>query len=279
MTSSPPQNIQAPTNPQSTGLKGSQARQISYLPVIAAYDRWAQVYDTDSNALQALDDSELGTLLTRFSSLTRRSGIGGRIVDLGCGTGRNTMKLLSTPGADIVGLDLSAQMLSIARTRCQQVFESLIVEERCSSLKFENFDILSFPTIPSDALNANGIISTLVLEHIELSKFFSTARDMLTDDGYLLITNMHPDMGKQTQAGFVDPDTGTKTQTDSHIHTIEGVVEESGRQNFELVDDVIVRKVEKDMVEKLGERAVKWIGVNCWFGMILQKKSGEGPGT
>ncbi|KAI4140872.1 MAG: hypothetical protein LQ340_007780, partial [Diploschistes diacapsis] len=110
-----------------------QTNNALYLPTTAAYDRWAATYDTDSNPLQALDDLQLRRLLPRFVDLVHGehkppgssaqptdSSDHPHVIDLGCGTGRNTLALLALlgRGSRVTGLDASAKMLAIARERC-----------------------------------------------------------------------------------------------------------------------------------------------------------------
>ena len=78
-----------------------------YLPTIDAYDLWAPHYDADGNFLQILDSHLLEDLLPQWLASLPPSP---KIIDLGCGTGRNTVKLLSIDGADVIGLDLSPKL-------------------------------------------------------------------------------------------------------------------------------------------------------------------------
>lgn len=59
--------------------------------------------------------------------------------------------------------------------------------------------------------NADMVLSTLVLEHLPLDVFFGTVRRLLKKEGgVLVLTNMHPDMGGISQAGFLDTDSNVK---------------------------------------------------------------------
>ncbi|KAL5119973.1 hypothetical protein ACEQ8H_002071 [Pleosporales sp. CAS-2024a] len=84
-----------------------------------AYEQWAEVYDSDGNMLQAVDDLELTTLLPQFLHRiqTSHSMPNVSLLDLGCGSGRNTKKLLDfslAPGrrSTVVGLDFSRAYFS-----------------------------------------------------------------------------------------------------------------------------------------------------------------------
>lgn len=65
-----------------------------FLSTVDCYDAWSKTYDNDGNVLQLLDDAVfeefVQPLLNEKKNSTRW------ICELGCGTGRNTEKLLKT---------------------------------------------------------------------------------------------------------------------------------------------------------------------------------------
>ncbi len=248
---------------------------VRYVDTASAYDLWSEVYDTDGNFLQALDTIEMKTLLPNFLGQIR-SPKPWKIVDLGCGTGRNTLSLLRISDANIVGLELSSKMLEVARSRVDQELEQIddLVEAR--GINLELFDMIHQPHPPDHATKADAIISTLVLEHIPVDIFFSTASQILKTDGVLLITNMHSEMGNISQAGFVHPESGEKIRPKSYAHSVENVVTAATKQGFELEGDALERDVDEASSSALGGRAKKWIGVMVWYGMVFRKVK-EGP--
>lgn len=254
---------------------------IRYLPTNEAYDRWAEVYDSDGNFLQALDDIELKTLFPRFLAAIQ-SPKPWRLLDLGCGTGRNTALLLGVhSAAEVIALDASKGMLDVARTRLLTTSRSASAKNM--PLRLELFDMLATEPLAVDPGSVDGIISTLVLEHVPLEIFFAHAARLLRPGGVLLLTNMHAQMGAVSQAGFVDAATGEKIRPrGSFAHAIEDVVREAGKCGFEVesggAEDVkeggvgfLERVVTGDLVESLGPRSRKWVGVKCWFGGVLRK--------
>ncbi|MCJ1392997.1 hypothetical protein MMC18_005869 [Xylographa bjoerkii] len=255
------------------GSPAKEERDIVHLPTTTAYDRWAPVYDHDANPLQALDDLELTTLLPLFLDLIARKPhkLATKIVDLGCGTGRNTLKLLSLPSTHVVGLDASLKMLEIALQRCTLRLDSLSVGHRAEKVNFEVFDMMATAALPDCARNADTVLSTLVLEHIPLAVFFGTAAKLLVEGGYLLVTNMHAEMGARSQAGFVDPETGAKVRPKSFVYGIEEVLAQAGENGFHVVGEARERAVRDEDLPMLGWRAEKWIGVRCWFGVMFEK--------
>lgn len=202
-----------------------------------------------------------------------------KIVDLGCGTGRNTIKLIAVPGVQqVIGLDASANMLAIAKQRCDERLGALVTADHdAAKLVFEVYDMLADETtapVPEIANAADAVVSTLVLEHLPLSVYFKAVAGLLKPGGVFLLTNMHHDMGVRSQAGFVDPKSGEKIRPVSYAHEIEDVVKEASRWELDVVGQVREREARVSDVEHggVGNRAMKWIGVKIWFGMVLRRR-------
>lgn len=259
--------------PQESSTAG---RKVTYLSTLEAYEKWAAVYDSDGNVLQAIDDEEVMRLLPRVLSLVSTdSNRPPKVLDLGCGTGRNTLKLLGIPGAEVFGLDLSPKMLEIAKERCTSAWNMLPTEKRAAALNFNAHDVLDSNHTVSQFLPqaADIVISTLVVEHMPLADFFLEVNRLLAPGGLLLVTNMHSDMGAKSQAGFNDPATGEKIRPVSYNHSPEELVEAAKAANFDLLgDSIIERGVDEDMAKRLGPRAGKWVGVQMWMGGLFKRR-------
>ncbi|KAK2764334.1 hypothetical protein FQN54_009027 [Arachnomyces sp. PD_36] len=260
----------------------AQGEKIRHMDTAEAYDRWAEVYDTDGNFLQALDTIEMQTLLPELLSRIKSTSPL-KVVDLGCGTGRNTIQLInlllngpdfSTKDISVVGLDVSRGMLDVARTRLNEV---LPTSTTTIKTHLETYNLLTQPTPPPSSQNSTAIISTLVLEHIPLQPFFAAASSMLSrqQDTYLLLTNMHSDMGAISQAGFVDPVSGEKIRPTSYAHKVRDVVEAARGEGFEVLGEVVERRVDEGLAPRLGKRAGKWVGVVVWFGVCFVRRKVE----
>mgnify|MGYP000860383735 CR=1 FL=1 len=78
----------------------------------AGYDLWSETYDETPNPVVALDARHTIALLAPQT--------GERILDAGCGTGRNLQALLDA-GALPTGMDFSAGMLAVARRKFPQL--------------------------------------------------------------------------------------------------------------------------------------------------------------
>ena len=237
-----------------------------YLSTTEAYDLWASVYDSDGNFLQKLDDIEIKELLPLMLSEIKSPKP--KIVDLGCGTGRNTAALLGIEGAEIVALDASPRMLEVAKARLEELSKQSASQPR---LHFEVFDLISSGESPAAALTADAIVSTLVLEHIPADVFFKHVAQMLKPGGILLLTNMHAEMGGLSQAGFVDPTTGSKIRPVSYNHSVEDTIAEAKKAGLVPMGKIEERAVDDGLTENLGERSKKWVGVKCWFGGLFRR--------
>lgn len=247
---------------------------VRYLPTTAAYDLWAEHYDHDSNFLQALDTIEMAKLFPQLLQELERSADGAprskpwKLVDLGCGTGRNTVALLGVPGAEVVAVDASPKMLDIARTRIGEAVKS---SPRAEEVVFDVVDLLASPTPPASIQQADAVVSTLVLEHIPSDVFFGQTAQILKPGGLLLMTNMHHDMGRISQAGFVDPKTGEKIRPTSYAHTVEETLRAAEKAGLQVEGQLQERGVDETLVAKLGPRSKKWIGIMCWYGGMFRK--------
>ena len=258
------------------------------VPTHVLYSQWAGTYDTDGNVLQAMDDIQMTSLLPEFARLTitnhganGSSSSGLKLLDLGCGTGRNTVKSLQYPWdleVEIEGWDSSQAMLDLAKPKCEAV------KSANSKLSLSQVDLESIGNVPDHyAESFDGLISTLVLEHLQADVFFAIIAKVLKPGCYALVTNMHEDMGKLSRAGY-KTETGERFKAVSYAHSVEGTIEAAVKAGLEVVDQakevaVDERLIDGDVINgvtiekgQVAERARKWIGTKIWYGMILRKR-------
>lgn len=255
---------------------------VQHLPTQDAYDSWASVYDTDGNMLQAIDDIELLTLLPKFLDLVGVSRASGslELLDLGCGTGRNTAKLLKhtwptdlSRDTNLTAVDFSAGMLDVAREKLTPLVkdgQTLRIRQADCFPTVGKKDASPLPAVDSLA-TVDGVISTLVLEHIPLDDYFATLASLVKEGGVALVTNMHSEMGKISQAGFVNAE-GVKVRGTSFAHSPEETVQAATKAGFEVVG-LKERIMTREDVEKgsVGERGLKWVGIHVWYGVLLKR--------
>ena len=270
---------QTPT--QATSASNT-SNSVQHIPTQAAYDQWASIYDTDGNMLQAIDDLELQQVLPEFLSQVKNSNVTKEklhVLDLGCGTGRNTGKLVrydwNGKSIEVTGLDFSQGMLNVATKKLATSIEG---QEKVR-LRLKCCDC--FPTVndpstsPLPAVQtlepSHAVISTLVLEHIPLEDYFATLCTLLLPGGTALVTNMHADMGRISQAGFVNAH-GVKVRGSSYVYTVGETAEAARAAGLEVIS-VNEREMRKEDVESgaVGERGWKWVGMKVWYGMVFRK--------
>jgi malonyl-CoA O-methyltransferase len=139
--------------------------------VARAYDRWSAQYDSDPNATRDLDAVVVREAPLRIA--------GNRVLELGCGTGKNSAWLASL-ARELVALDFSAGMLAIARERV-----------RDPNVRFVEHDIQSPWPVATIAMDV--VVGNLVLEHVELLEpVFAEAARVLRSGGQLFLCELHP---------------------------------------------------------------------------------------
>ena len=166
------------------------------MTVQQAYTEWSATYDSDRNLTRDLD-----ARVTRqaLADLHYQS-----ILELGCGTGKNT-SLLATLGAEVRALDFSAGMIEKARARVT-----------APNVVFELAD-LTRPWPGADH-SFDLIVCNLVLEHIEnLDFIFAEAHRVLREGGRFFICELHPFRQYQgTVARFQRADDTTRIAAFTH---------------------------------------------------------------
>ena len=136
-----------------------------------AYNEWASQYDTNANKTRDLEALAIRNVLEGATFE--------HILEIGCGTGKNTEWLQEHCDA-LIGFDFSEEMLAKAKEKITVSH----VEFRWADIRRpwflpdEHFDLVSF---------------SLVLEHIEdIGFIFSEAQRVLKPGGLLYLGEFHP---------------------------------------------------------------------------------------
>jgi cyclopropane-fatty-acyl-phospholipid synthase len=116
---------------------------------------------------------------------------GQRVLDIGCGWGGMALYLHKVAGVDVLGITLSEEQLKIARQRAKDAGVS-------DQVKFELIDYRLLKG------RFDRIVSVGMFEHVgaaHYDEFYAKCRELLTDDGVMLLHTI----GKLGGAGTPDP--------------------------------------------------------------------------
>lgn len=179
-----------------------------------AYNVWAENYDTVENKTRDLEAKALRESVLSAKSLD--------ILEIGCGTGKNTEYLL-TKAKKLVGADFSAEMLAQAKEK----------------IKAENVEFRQFDLREDWNFNENQfdfITCSLALEHIENIDFvFQQVSKVLRENGLFYIGELHP--FKQYQGSKARFETGSGVfELECFVHHVSEFFEVAVKNNFQIVE-------------------------------------------
>lgn len=170
-------------------------RKIKILSSLIGYNLAAKDYDKKESYLNSFEKDKLLPLLGDL--------LGKKILDVGAGTGRLTLKLAKA-GAEVTALDVSEEMLK--RIKNHELRIKNVVGD-AESLPFEDnsFDF---------------VVAAFLIVHLkDLKRFFDEAYRVLKDGGKLLITNIN-----QKEPPEVETKEGV-IKIESYYHRPEEVIE------------------------------------------------------
>jgi len=135
------------------------------------YNQWAHSYDTVENKTRDLDKKALQNILSQYGFL--------KVLELGCGTGKNT-EWLAANAQQVTALDFSEAMLQKAKEKITQPHVTFLQADvtRLWPFEKETFDLLT---------------CNLILEHVpDLKVVFAEAVRVLQPAGKFFICELHP---------------------------------------------------------------------------------------
>jgi len=189
------------------------------------YNLWAESYDATPNPLVSLD--------TRHTIHHLSPSEGERILDVGCGTGRNIGPLLEAE-SDVTGVDFSDGMVNVARQKFPQV----------------DFHVHALDELPDSLGRFNAILCALVGEHLtDLHATFKSLIHVLDPDGRMTFSVYHPwlaEAGKEANFTLGDREYRLGAET----HTIADYTEAMQAVGFSQINTTIYN-VDQALIEEV----------------------------
>jgi len=182
------------------------------MSVKEAYSEWSATYDVDRNLTRDLDRQVTRQSLEHLHCKS--------IVEIGCGTGKNT-PLLAKIAEKVLAIDFSQAMTDKAKEKIQ-----------ADNVTFSVADVTG--EWPCADQSADLIVCNLVLEHVaDLSFIFSEAFRCLVDGGRFFICELHPFRQYQgTKANFQRK--GQTTEIQAFVHHISDFTEAAKKNGLTL---------------------------------------------
>ena len=179
-----------------------------------AYNIWASQYDSNLNLTRDLDKK---CTIKTLKNLDFKN-----VLELGCGTGKNTEWLLKK-AERIIGIDFSQEMLHKAKAK--------IVDKR---VLFKKADLSKDWEIENNFVDL--ITASLTLEHIEnLDHIFSQANLKLKKNGLFFISELHPFKQYSGSKAKYETENGVK-ELEVYVHHISEYIDTAKNNGFQLIE-------------------------------------------
>ncbi len=179
-----------------------------------AYNIWASQYDSNLNLTRDLDKK---CTIKTLKNLDFKN-----VLELGCGTGKNTEWLLNK-AERIIGLDFSQEMLNKAKAK---IFDKRVL--------FKKADLTKDWEIENNFVDL--ITASLTLEHIEnLDHIFLQANLKLKKNGLFFISELHPFKQYSGSKAKYETENGIK-ELEVYIHHISEYIDTAKNNGFKLIE-------------------------------------------
>jgi ubiquinone/menaquinone biosynthesis C-methylase UbiE len=178
----------------------------------SAYNQWAEQYDTNHNRTRDLEGRALRHTLAELPFR--------RVLEVGCGTGKNSAWFVQH-AEEVLAVDFSEAMMARAKAKVQ-----------APNIRFAQADITQ-PWTFSDA-QFDLIAFSLVLEHIQDIDFvFAQLRPKLAPGGQVYIGELHPFKQYLGSLARFDTDAG-RVLLDCYPHHVSEFVQTAQKHGLSL---------------------------------------------
>ncbi len=178
-----------------------------------AYNQWSTQYDINDNKTRDLEGIAFKAIMGDLTF--------GRGLEIGCGTGKNTLWLQSKVQS-LIAVDFSDKMLEKAKQKITSGHVQFVQADIKEDWNFvtQSVDLVTF---------------SLVLEHIEdLDMIFQKTAKVLQPGGYVYIGELHPFKQYSGSKARFETKNGTQILT-CFDHHISDFITSAFKYNFELI--------------------------------------------
>lgn len=182
-----------------------------------AYNVWANNYDTVENKTRDLEARALRASVSAIENVENSD-----VLEIGCGTGKNT-EFLRTKAGRLIGADFSAAMLEKARAKIT-----------AENVEFRQLDLREDWGFPANRFDL--LVCSLALEHFENLDFvFGQAQKVLRANGHFYIGELHPFKQYQGSKARYETDSGT-FELECFVHHLSEFFAAGKKNNFRLIE-------------------------------------------
>jgi len=174
-------------------------------------------------------------ILKEFARLNKDKGT---CADFGCGPGQTTKFLFDADVKDIIGIDISPEMVNVA----QKIFPYI---------KFETGDLLALPYKANHFASAVAFYAIVHFDYDQIAKAFKEVNRVLKKDAHFLFSfHVGDDMVHFDKANDIDVD------IDLYLLKTNRILELLGDNKFKIID--AMERLPYPDVEYATKRAYVW---------------------